>query len=866
MTSRTPRPPPAARRLLSAARLGVRRADVQADLEELFAARCVEHGARYARRRFYADVLSVVLRRRASTERRSRSLDRSFAGLAADLVYASRLFRRYPTLVLGAVLSLGLTIGAGTSVFSVLNANWIRPYLAADASTVRIWGRAGSSAWAAWPEPEVRELGRLSTLVTIEATVDESLSLAAATGTDDKRSAPIAFVTGGYLAAFGPAPAVGRLLQPSDDAAGATPVAVLSHLAWRRRFGADAAMVGRTIRIGASPVLVVGVAGRDFVDPGMGAEPAAWVPLAAVDRVAPESGTTARVQAIGRLARGVTNAQAETALARLLPQLPVPARPLARRPTSVELGPVDPPSELGQVRLVVVVVLGVIALMLLLACANVSNLLLAGAATRQEEIGVRLALGAGRARVARQMITESLLLAGAAALVGRLCAVWLAPVLAAYAGSPGADVDPDLRVYAFLAVTLLVSAVGAGLAPARYAARRELTDCLKGARLATPAGPGRLRSVLVGGQAAASILLVVLAALLVRALAHVSWQDPGFDVDHLLAVSARVVSTRDAIRGVPEAEARAAAYWRSAIERVRRIAGTRSVALGVYPPFDVSLGDPSGLLVNQTDAGYFAVVGLRVLRGRTYSADEVSARSPVAVVSRQVAVRYWGRDDPIGASLARVNSRVSAFHVIGVVNDPLTEGLAVRTPMLYVPMASYSRAQLVVRGRDPRALAGPVAEALVALPPHVQPSVTVVSDRFAREFQRPRAFATLALGLAMLALGLSVAGLYGVTGFVVRTRAREIGIRMAMGARRTDVIRQIARESMRPVVTGLAIGLAVALLAGRVMAGVLYGVSARDPLAILAAVATLVAAALAAIVLPARRAARLDPAAVLREG
>jgi predicted permease len=640
---------------------------------------------------------------------------------------------------------------------------------------------------------------------------------------------------------------------------------VLDHLFWRRHLNGDRSVIGRTIRLGGSSFVIIGVAGRDFEDPGgRGQQPSIWAPLATLGRVQAPTADSARphVMVLGRLAPGASKAQVDAELTALLRALPPPNEGSTRPATGADSGPLMSAEGLAITRLVVGVVLSLVALVIVIGAANVSNLLLAGAATRRRELGVRLALGASRRRLLRQLAMESLLLSGAGALVGLVLAGWLAPVLAMLWGTPERDTDPDARVYAFVVVGFAVSAFAAWLAPVRFGLRADPGECLKGTRGFQTAGSGRLRSSLVSIQAAASIVLIVLAALLMRSVAHVAWRDPGYDVPRLLGVS-----TDGPFPRTDEDRQVAAHYWRTALTRVRALPAVDDAALVTSAPFGIRFGSPDDVQFISTDANYFQVTGIRVLRGRTYAGDEVAADAPVAVINYQVARRFWGSDDPVGASLERMNARFARSRVIGVVADAMTFGLEARNmPTVYVPLTSPSSAQMVVRSERPGDLAVPVRAALDALAPDIRSRVWLVEDRFAREFERPRRYATLAAAIAGLALSLAVVGLVGVTAFVVRTRTREIGVRMALGARSGQVVASLVRDGIRPVVVGLGIGVVAALLAGRLVAGLLYDVSARDPVAMGAGAAILLTAALTAILLPARRAAHVDPAQVLREG
>jgi predicted permease len=455
-------------------------------------------------------------------------------------------------------------------------------------------------------------------------------------------------------------------------------------------------------------------------------------------------------------------------------------------------------------------------------------------------------------------------IAAAAGGAGLLCAIWFAPVLGVLMGWPGSDVDPDARVFAFLSIATILCGLGAGLVPARAGVRGDVTACLKGHRGATAGAirPGRIRSMLIVAQTAASVVLVVLAALLVRALADVAWQDPGYDPERLLTVVASAPGvSRDEVD-----EARAGTYWMTALDRVRALPGVESAALAAYPPFGIAFGRPSDEpFINETDAAYFDVIGARLVRGRSYTDAEVRAGEPVAVISEGVARRFWGVDDPLGDGLARVNERLSRYRVIGVVADAMVFGLDHRgKPLIYLPHSTFRRTAMVVRTPAPAATAPVVTQALAAIAPDSRPRAMVVSERFDRDFQAPRRMAAVSTAVAALALATAAVGLYGVTSFVVGRRRHEIGVRMAIGARAGGVVRLLVRDGMRPVLIGMALGVAAALAAGSLLASLMYGVSVRDPIALIAAVVVLLVVTLVAVAVPATRAARTDPALVLR--
>jgi predicted permease len=772
-----------------------------------------------------------------------------------------RLARRYRALVVTAIVNLAVAIAVGTAAFSVLNGTALRLYLGLDADVIEIWRHHARGASASWPAVELLDVRQRARLLALEGAFSTTASVRTSAGAT-ATSVEIQFVTGGYLQTFGAGAAVGRVLGQVDDVPGHPPGAVLDHLFWRRHFSADPAVVGRAIWIADTPVRVLGVARRDFVDPSYEV-PAAqvWLPLSAASAMpALAAGGSMRLRALGRLAPGATMPAAEAEVSALLAGLGGSAG--VPPPTGAEVTPRINALEASHVRLIVAGVVAVIGLVLALASANVSNLLLAGVEARRQEIALRLSLGAGPVRIWRQLATEGLLLGAVSGASGHLLARWLSPILASFLGMDGADVEPDARVVMFTAIATAAVVLAAVLLSARQALRRNVLAALKGAGgSATSAHrQGRARSALIAAQAAVAIVLVVVAALFVRTLVHLAWLDPGFDLDRLITVAVR--HTGD------DREARAQEYWRLAIQRVRALPGVEGAALASFPPFATSVGVPSATHENNTDAGYFGVAGLRIVRGRTYTPTEVATGAPVAVISEQLADRHWRDDGPVGSRLDRIpgiSAREGSRTIVGVVADAQAVRLHDQTtPFVYLPIASFARAMLVIRARDPGAVAVPVREALSAVSASVQPSLTILADRYAREFVRPRRLTTLAGVTAVLALGLAAVGLAGATAFGVRRRTREIAIRLALGARRADVGRQFVREGMRPVLAGLTVGLGAALAAGQVLAGLLHGLSARDPLALAAAVTVLLTAALISILIPLRRALRLDPAAVLR--
>ena len=470
----------------------------------------------------------------------------------------------------------------------------------------------------------------------------------------------------------------------------------MSHATWIARLGANPSIVGRPVWLNGAAFTVVGVAERGFTGT-TDTPPAVWAPIASyhvalggppLDRT-----SSARVNIVGRIASGMSSAQATMELSAVAAAIRTSAVEGAEPLTGVHFetaaGRMNR-SESALIALLVAIVMTVIGLVLLLACVNVANLLLASAISRQREMGVRLALGASRGRIVRQLMTESLSLGVAGGMSGLLFTVWLVPVLARAARVPASiDFAPDIRVYLFLGIISVLAGLGAGLAPARHAMRGNFASPLKGSNTPTAgsARSARLRSALIGVQAAASIVLLVLAGLLGRALVRATHVDVGFDAGRLLAISPEFG------RGTYDA-AGAKAYWDLALERVRALPGVQSASLAEYPPFSGSsrvtvFRQPGGrytITHNDTRADYFATLGLRAVRGRTYTSEEVANRAEVAVISETLARDFFPGEDPVGQSLDRIVERSRAT-IIGVVSNVIAARLReLGSATIYQPM------------------------------------------------------------------------------------------------------------------------------------------------------------------------------------
>jgi predicted permease len=866
-------PPRLARWLLRQLPLGERCAEIEADLRELFDARVQSRGVTYARRRYRRDVVSV-LGSECGIQPRWPSWRWSVLPLLQDLGYAMRLMRRTPGTVVLTTAGLGVALAVCTSVFSLLNAVMFRSTGVDDpASMVRVFRKYPNGVGTAWRYDEFVRLRDTAQGIRLEAALTDTTAFSASVDDAEPSSTATAFVSGGYLRELNGRVALGRTLTSTDAVVGAPPVAVISYIMWLRRLGGDPNILNRRVWLNGTAVTVVGVAERGFTASRQ-ALPELWTPVSAYHLVmgGPPLGLASAtpVSVVGRVIEGVEPAQAEAALSGI-------AAGFASRDSTGErlMGVAFASSEqsvtrseLQRIAMVVTTVTVVIGLVLLLACANVSNLLLASATTRAQEVSVRLALGASATRIVRQLLTESMLLGLIAGVTGLLLTLWCVPVLARLVRAPvSIDVAPDARVFLFVACAALMAGLASGLAPARHAIRDRFGDALRGSTLHAGASvrSSRLRSGLVAAQAAASILLVVLAGLLVRAAVRATHVDVGFDAAHLL------VATPAFSKGSVDAAARA--YWQLALERVRAVPGVVAATAADHAPFGHGSrvmsfrrnAERYTIYFHETRADYFATVGLRVVRGRTYSDAEAAGDAPVAVISETIANDFFAAEDPIGQSLERVTGERGDV-IVGVVSSVIVARLRdLRSPLIYRPLRVATTALMIVRtAGPPGAMVPSIRTALHSIDPRLRLTIVPVSESLRGQLDEPRTLAFLAAVLAAIALTLAAVGIYGVTAFVVGQRVQEIGVRMALGATRRDVIRLLLRDNLRPVVLGLCVGVLGGIASTQVVSSVLYGVSPADPWAFGGAVGLLLLAATSAVIIPARRAARHDPAMILR--
>jgi predicted permease len=868
-----------------------RRLEVEADLHELFTARRNDRGAVDAHLRLYHDVASLWLEsRRVAVAEPRRSRFALLQDARHDLTYGARLFARQPAILALTVLGLSLGLAIATAVFSIMNAALLRGEGLVDSNRapgiLRITDRSTSTTWR---YDEFLHLRAGATRIQVEGLLRDAALVRTAAADTEGRSASLAFVTGGFFAATGGQVTAGRPLVPADEKHTGPPPVVVSSVFWSSKLNRDPDVVGRVIQIGRTDATIVGVAEDGFSVPG---SREIWMPLTAYGPVyynvpvprAPESG----VQVFGRLLPDASLADAEAQLSGVAATLPATSPTgndlvgiVNRGETSSLRVTLDPHQGLGRLSssetlLISVVILGAIGLVLLLACANVATVLIATAITREREMGVRAALGASRARIVRQLMTESLALGVLAAAIGLLVARWAIPAIGTMIEAPaGVDLAPDLNVYLFLAIVTVVTGATAGLAPARHGGGADLVTPLKGEgaqqqRMA----PRRLRATLVMIQAAVSVLLIVVAALFVRASSRAVAIDVGFDAAGLYEVYHGL--GREAFEGD-------AAGVRSFFERARveleAVPGIASTTLAEITPFEGAIrtairGEGTARVTtyfNRTHSEYFETLGLRILVGRTYTRDEVAGKVPVALVSQSLARVHWPDQSPLGQLLPEQIPIGGGTRptVIGVVEDAITARLQDPSPFaVYEPLdpASEPFAKMLVRvGPGAVGAIDEVRQRLRAIDPQADVRIASIEARVDQEAGRPRMLATLTGIVGANAIVLCVIGLYGLTASVVGQRTREIGVRTALGATSLDVLRLLMWDNLRPVVLGLVVGAGAAMLASRILLStILFGVSPHDPLAYAGGAIVLLAATMLAVFMPTRRAAAVDAAAVLK--
>jgi len=814
-----------------------------------------------------------------------------------DLRYAIRMLLNMPGFTWIAVLVLGLGIGANTAIFSVVQAVLLRPlpYPHAD-RLVMLWQKiTGVTSFPAIPcsVPDYIDYrDQTQTLENVAAFVNGSFNLVTPSGAE---RVPGTSVSANLFPLLGIAPLLGRTFTTAEDRPGSDQLVVLSYGAWQRRFGADPGILGKTLVLDHQPRQVIGVMPKEFDFPAEGvvegAPPELWVPIAFTpDQLGPDGrGDNFNVSAIARRKAGVSIEQASADIDRLARRIYESYPPAIQKLFSLNGFVTDLHEHVvGNVRTLLGVLLGAVGFVLLIGCANVANLLLAKAAGRRREMAIRIALGAGRARLLGQLLTESVLLSLAGGAVGLLIAAWLTQLLIHF--SPGnvprlGQSQLNLGVLAFALLVSILTGLVFGLAPALQVLKTDLNlDLREGSRGAAQFRRSRLRSALIIAEVALSLMLLAGAGLLVRSFVKLRSQSLGFRSDHLLTLSIALPEAKY------QSKTQVHAFYRELMEHIQALPEVKSAAAATNLPLVIAQWNiiitPEGQVEKgkkSLDAAYFTGVtpdfhrtlGIELKSGRLFTAADQDPTRPVAIVNQAMARHYWPNQEVIGKRFkwGPEDSSRPWITVVGVAGDVKQSSLAAHVsaglymPILEMPQDSaVSGLNLVVRtASDPAAVISGLREIVRSLDPEVPLYQARPIEQLLSESVAPRRFNMLLVGaFAGLALLLASIGIYGVMSYSVSQHTREIGIRMALGAGSRDVLRLIVRQGMTLVSIGLALGVAGALALTRVMSSLLFEVQPADPLTFVSVSVLLAAVAFAASYLPARRATRVDPMVALR--
>ena len=810
------------------------------------------------------------------------------SGFWSDLRYAARTLRKNPGFTFVAVLAISLGIGVNTGIFTVLNGAALRPLpVPGSADIVSVYQTIrgvksrnvhGASSFFSWPEyKSYRDANHvLSGLAAYEPFLDVTL------GGERPQQLFGQLASCNYFDVLNEPPALGRAFSASDCAvAREGAVAVLSDNLWRTTFAADPAIVGRKIVLNRQPFTVIGVAPAGF----QGTEPMAsafWAPVTMQFRLERtidwfDKPDISWLVLLGRIKPGVSRAQVRADLAVIAGRIDQ-LTPDRKTTLQVETGTfLSMPEARKYVTAVGAVVLAAVGMVLLIACANVANLLLARAAGRQKEIAIRLSVGASRRRLIRQLLTESMLIALLGGVLGSLVAIWSFEAIVGFVfshlphGAPpvAVGVGPDVRVLGYAVLLTLTTGIVFGLIPALQASRPDVNTALKQSGTDGKTADGFLRHALVGTQVAVSMVLLIAAGLLLRGLYLAQTIDPGFEMRNVATVSFD-------LRGQGYDAARAGIFQRQVMDRLAALPGVETVAqAGNTPLSDSHRGTMVSLLgqageyqveFNEVSPDFFSLLGVPIVRGRNFTSTETRTGAALAIVTESAARQFWPKQDPIGKILHMEGE--SDMQVIGVAKDAQVSHLArSNETYLYLPAGPKEqiRMKLLVHGASGFAsTASGIRAAIHSIDPGLVVDVAKLEDNLEVWRAPSRIVAILAGSLGALGMLLACIGVYGVVSYAVSRRVREIGIRMTLGADAREVKSLILRQAMRPVVIGALVGIAGCAAVSQVLNSMLFGISPHDPVAFVTVPLVLLAVALVASYIPARRATQVDPMVALR--
>jgi putative ABC transport system permease protein len=838
---------------------------------ELYDGGLLTHGLRRIERSTNSE--PIIL----GTNRRTNMI----ATLWQDLRFGVRMLLKHPDFTLIAALTLAVGVGANTSIFSIVNAVLLRPfpYQAPERLVIVQEGESGGGFSPSYPN-FVDWRAQNTAFASIAAVrQNESFNL---TGAGEPERLQGQLVSAEFFSMLGIKPLVGRDFLPEEDRAGATPAVILSYGFWQRRFGNDPGIIGQQLTLNDQSYTIVGITPPDF---RYGLEVDVTVPFGLQTQRFSRRGADPGTGVVARLKPHVSQQQGESDLnmvaARLEQQYPATNK--GRR---VLLTPLHE-SFVGDVRRPLLILLGAVGLVLLIACANVANLLLVRASARQKEMAVRVALGASRATLVRQLLTESVLLAASGAALGILLAFWGGSFIAAQLpnGIPRLqEANVDARVLVFTLAVSLLTGLLFGLAPALQASRPNLTEGLKEGDRGSSGRRQRLRSVLVVGEVALTLTLLVGAGLLIQSFRRALEVNPGFKPQNLLTMQVSVNKPNGEQNGQQVAN-----FFEQLQQNVRNLPGVKSVAVsnGIpfgstnFPPFliegrPVTDGKPSGLRYHVSPT-YFQTMGIELLKGRLFTAGDTPNTPMVVIIDEVLAQRYFPNEEPLGQRL-KPSADAPSWEIVGVVRHAEPNSLDAQGPapaQFYlnfdqIPVERLPgyvrRLNLLTRTEvEPLSLTAAVRAQVAALNKDQAVFNVRTMEQAVAQSVAPRRFSMLLLSVfAVVALALASLGIYGLMSYVVAQSTREIGVRMALGAEVSDVLKLALGQGMKQALVGVALGLVASLALTRMMKTLLFGVSATDPLTFAAIALLLTGIALLACWLPARRATKVDPIIALR--
>ncbi|HET9704524.1 MAG TPA: ABC transporter permease [Vicinamibacterales bacterium] len=874
-----------------------RREEFLGDLEELFQLRQRERGRAEARRWYWSQTANAVVD--AVRERRQRPKppvgDSLMQTVIQDIRYAVRSLFGNPALSVVAVLMLALGIGANSTIFSWVNSVLLNPMPGSTRTgeLVQLTYLYRGDVMPSFSYPDYQDIARgVTKLSGIIGTED------LAVGVVIDREAERAWaevVTANFFEVLGARVALGRGFTADEEKAGTAAVVVLSDAYWRRRFNADPAVIGRQVKINAQPFTITGVAAPGFYGAVSGLSYDMWVPIGTQPIVMPggsrlEARGSKWMALIGRMAPDASHEQVRDQLNATIEQMRETwANEKRYLDTAGAVFPLDnaPDGGIAVLRPVLLILMAVAGVVLLITCANLAGLLLARASTRQKEIAIRLSMGAGRWRIVQQLLVEGAILAGLGSAAALVALQWTAGLLIGFAPPSELpiylDVKIDATVVWFTAAVAIGTVLLFGLAPAAQAAPANLATTLRDSGSAARAfGRHRLRRGLVAAQVALSIALLVGAGLCLRSLNEATRMTPGFQANGVVVGWLDLFSA-----GYTPVEGRA--YYTRVLERVRAIPGVESASFSRRVPLGFTGGsfsditvdgheksdrDPLGVGMNWVGPDYAATLQIPILAGRDISVSDGADQPRVAVISESMARIFWKERDPIGGRFMfggpRPDQAPQWITVVGVARDIKQRTLTERPqPSVMLPILQFYASSAVLNVRTAAGfdtMAGQLQRALREIDPQVPfYNVSLLSDHVkAATFQQKLA-GDLLVVFGALALALAGIGSYGVLSYLVGLRRREIGIRLAVGATRGDVFRLVAGSGIRLIGWGLVIGLVLSIGVGMGLQSLLIGIEPTDPVTYAGVIGVLTVVAAAACLLPARRAASLDPATTLRE-